>query len=205
MPASGRLGRSDTLKPHSYFPAQKAGFLGEAWKVSDRGSLNKGTRHGGQQRHYGSTTGEEDRDKAWRGIGGDRCRDRRDPVAIRDLAPAAAEIGIRICPCPITCPRQPGETARLNRSEHFSGRVPGAVRAVRLLAGCTRNIEFSTEVLILPQRQTVLVAKRATCLAVSCGGRSSIGAGSAGPRSTSSALPRISTTVDAAPMSRSRS
>src|SRR3974377_2475963 len=39
------------------------------------------------------------------------------------------------------------------------------------LAGCTTKLGFSTGVLILPQRQTVLVAKQAPCLDVLCGGR----------------------------------
>jgi hypothetical protein len=56
MPAGGRLGRSDTLKPSSCFRAQKRRVPGKAWKVSDRGSLNKRTRLGGQQQRYRSTT-----------------------------------------------------------------------------------------------------------------------------------------------------
>ena len=45
------------------------------------------------------------------------------------------------------------------------------------LAGCTRNVEFSTQVLILAQRQTVLVAKQAASLDVLCGGRFRLGIG----------------------------
>jgi probable F420-dependent oxidoreductase len=45
------------------------------------------------------------------------------------------------------------------------------------LAGCTARIGFSTQVLILPQRQTVLVAKQAASLAVLCGGRFRLGIG----------------------------
>src|SRR5216683_2972406 len=59
------------------------------------------------------------------------------------------------------------------------------------LAGCTRNIEFSTQVLILAQRQAVLVAKQAASLDLLCGGRSVSGSGSAGTRSSSSASTRI--------------
>src|SRR5271157_1880698 len=45
------------------------------------------------------------------------------------------------------------------------------------LAGCTRRLGFSTGVLILPQRQTVLVAKQAACLDVLCGGKFRLGIG----------------------------
>jgi probable F420-dependent oxidoreductase len=45
------------------------------------------------------------------------------------------------------------------------------------LAGCTPQLGFATGVLILPQRQTVLVAKQAACLDVLCGGRFRLGIG----------------------------
>ena len=45
------------------------------------------------------------------------------------------------------------------------------------LAGCTNKLGFSTGVLILPQRQTALVAKQAACLDVLCGGRFRLGIG----------------------------
>jgi probable F420-dependent oxidoreductase len=45
------------------------------------------------------------------------------------------------------------------------------------LAGCTQKLGFSTGVLILPQRQTALVAKQAACLDVLCGGRFRLGIG----------------------------
>src|ERR1700751_4025571 len=45
------------------------------------------------------------------------------------------------------------------------------------LAGCTNIGDFSTQVLILAQRQPVLVAKQAACLAVLSGGRFRLGIG----------------------------
>jgi probable F420-dependent oxidoreductase len=45
------------------------------------------------------------------------------------------------------------------------------------LAGCTEKVEFSTQVLILAQRQAVLVAKQAASLDVLCGGRFRLGVG----------------------------
>jgi probable F420-dependent oxidoreductase len=45
------------------------------------------------------------------------------------------------------------------------------------LSACTKKIGFSTEVLILAQRQTVLVAKQTACLDVLSGGRFRLGIG----------------------------
>lgn len=45
------------------------------------------------------------------------------------------------------------------------------------LAGVTENLGFSTSIMILPQRQTVLVAKQAATTDILCGGRFRLGIG----------------------------
>lgn len=49
--------------------------------------------------------------------------------------------------------------------------------AFAYLAGVTKTLEFTTSILILPQRQTALVAKQATDVQLLSGGRLRIGAG----------------------------
>src|SRR5215831_7092159 len=49
--------------------------------------------------------------------------------------------------------------------------------AFGFIAACTKKVELSTQVLILAQRQTVLVAKQAASLDVLCGGRFRFGIG----------------------------
>ena len=67
------------------------------------------------------------------------------------------------------------------------------------LAGLTERIEFATGIVILPQRQTVLVAKQAAALDVLCGcgcGSASASASAGTPWSTRRSAP-TSTTADA--------
>jgi probable F420-dependent oxidoreductase len=101
-----------------------------------------------------------------------------DPVAIREFAQAAEEIGYRDLAAPdhvlgVNVTSRPDWGDRNTSADLFHD--PFVLFG--FLAGCTRNIEFSTQVLILAQRQTVLVAKQAACLDVLCGGRFRLGIG----------------------------
>src|SRR5229473_6249180 len=101
-----------------------------------------------------------------------------DPVAIRDFAQAAEEIGYQDLAAPdhvlgVNVASRPDWGDRNTSADLFHD--PFVLFG--FLVGCTRNIEFSTQVLILAQRQTVLVAKQAACLDVLCGGRFRLGIG----------------------------
>ncbi len=101
-----------------------------------------------------------------------------DPNAIRDFAQAAEEIGYRDLSVPdhvlgVNVASRPGWGDRNTSADLFQD--PFVLFG--FLAGCTREIGFSTQVLILAQRQAVLVAKQAACLDVLCGGRFRLGIG----------------------------
>ena len=71
------------------------------------------------------------------------------------------------------------------------------------LAGLTKRIEFATGIIILPQRQTVLVAKQAAAVDVlSNGGYGSVSA-SAGTPSNTKRLAKTSRIADVVPKNRS--
>ena len=101
-----------------------------------------------------------------------------DPVALRECAQAAEDIGYQDLAAPdhvlgVNVASRPDWGDRNTSADLFLD--PFALFS--FLAGCTKTIEFSTQVLILAQRQTVLVAKQAASLDVLCGGRFRLGVG----------------------------
>src|SRR4030042_2215854 len=101
-----------------------------------------------------------------------------DPLAVRDYAQAVEEIGFTY----------------LHAYDHILGANPDRPEGWKgpytymhpffepfslfsYLAGLTHKLEFATGILILPQRQTALVAKQAATLDVLSGGRLRLGIG----------------------------
>src|SRR6201998_1499030 len=99
-----------------------------------------------------------------------------DPAVVREYGETAEAIGFDVVE----------ERAHVLGASEASAREPGRTGAglfhdpfvlFGYLAGCTNKLGFSTGVLILPQRQTELVAKQAASLDVLCGGRFRLGIG----------------------------
>lgn len=103
-----------------------------------------------------------------------------DPAAIRDYAQAAEELGYRYIVAfdhvlgALHEGREPKLWGPYTEAHPFH--EPFVLFG--FLAGVTRSIEFETSVIILPQRQTVLVAKQAAEVDVLSGGRLRLGIGS---------------------------
>jgi probable F420-dependent oxidoreductase len=99
-------------------------------------------------------------------------------AVLRDYAQAAEAMGFAHLVAP-------DHVLGANPAADHSGRRVGTTATAYhdpfvlfgFLAGCTERIGFATGVLILAQRQTVLVAKQAASLAVLCGGRFRLGIG----------------------------
>ncbi|MGH7115412.1 MAG: LLM class flavin-dependent oxidoreductase, partial [Stellaceae bacterium] len=100
-----------------------------------------------------------------------------DPATVREYAQTAEGIGYDFVEAPdhvlgVNAASRPGWDR--NSSEDL---FHDPFVLFGYLAGCTRTLGFSTGVLILPQRQTVLVAKQAASLDVLSGGRFRLGIG----------------------------
>jgi len=100
-----------------------------------------------------------------------------DPSVVRDFAQSVEAIGYDFLEAPdhvlgVNAASRPGWDRNDNADLFHDPFV-----LFGFLSGCTTRLGFSTGVLILPQRQTVLVAKQAACLDVLCGGRFRLGIG----------------------------
>src|SRR3954447_21632454 len=96
---------------------------------------------------------------------------------VRDFAQAAEEIGYHGLAAPdhvlgVNVASRPGWTQGRARSTDL---YHDPFVLFGFLARVTKIADFSTQVLILPQRQTALVAKQAASLDVLCGGRFRLG------------------------------
>lgn len=101
-----------------------------------------------------------------------------DPATVRDFAQAAEALGYHHLAAPdhvlgVNVAGRPDWGARNTSKDFFHD--PFVLFG--FLSACTRTIEFAPEVLILAQRQTVLVAKQAASLDVLSGGRFRLGVG----------------------------
>jgi probable F420-dependent oxidoreductase len=100
-----------------------------------------------------------------------------DPGVVRDFAQMAETIGYDFLEAPdhvlgVNAASRPGWDRNTSEDLFHDPFV-----LFGYLAGCTTKLGFSTGVLILPQRQTALVAKQAASLDVLCGGRFRLGIG----------------------------
>jgi probable F420-dependent oxidoreductase len=101
-----------------------------------------------------------------------------DPATVRDFAQAAEAIGYHHLGAPdhvlgVNVASRPDWGARNTSKDFFHD--PFVMFG--FLSACTQKIGFSTQVLILPQRQTALVAKQVASLDVLSGGRFRFGVG----------------------------
>src|SRR5260370_11541305 len=99
-----------------------------------------------------------------------------DPATVREYAQPAEEIGYDFVEAPDHV-LGASEASASEPGRPGAGLFHDPFVLFGYLAGCTSQLGFSTGVLILPQRQAVLVAKQAACLDVLCGGRFRLGVG----------------------------
>jgi probable F420-dependent oxidoreductase len=102
-----------------------------------------------------------------------------DPSVVRDYAQGLEALGIDFLEAPdhvlgVNAASRPGWDMSRNTSADL---FHDPFVLFGFVAGCTSKLGFSTGVLILPQRQTALVAKQAACLDVLCGGQFRLGIG----------------------------
>ena len=101
-----------------------------------------------------------------------------DPAVIRDYAQTAEDLGFgHILAYDHVLGANPDRPGGWDRPYNFQSPFHEPFVLYGFLAGQTRRIEFFTGILILPQRQTALVAKQAAAVDVLSGGRLKLGVG----------------------------
>lgn len=101
-----------------------------------------------------------------------------DPVAVRDYAQAVEDMGFtHMHAYDHVLGANPERPGGWNGTYTFRDPFFEPFVLFSYLAGLTRKIEFATGILILPQRQTALVAKQAATLDVLSNGRFRLGVG----------------------------
>jgi probable F420-dependent oxidoreductase len=101
-----------------------------------------------------------------------------DPAAIRDYAQLAEELGFsHILAYDHVLGANPDRPGGWHGPYTFRNTFIEPVALFSYMAACTERIEFTTGIVILPQRQTALFAKQAATLDVLCKGRLRVGVG----------------------------
>ena len=101
-----------------------------------------------------------------------------DPAAVRDYAQAAESLGYtHILAYDHILGANPDRPGGWNGPYTFKNPFLEPFILFSFMAGLTRSIEFTTGIIILPQRQTTLVAKQAATLDVLSSGRLRLGIG----------------------------
>jgi probable F420-dependent oxidoreductase len=101
-----------------------------------------------------------------------------DPAAIRDYAQAAEELGFgHLVAYDHVLGANPNRPGGWERGYTFESSFHEPFILFGYMAGLTQRIQFFTEILILPQRQTALVAKQAAAVDVLSNGRLRLGVG----------------------------
>jgi probable F420-dependent oxidoreductase len=101
-----------------------------------------------------------------------------DPTAVKDYAQAAEELGFsHIAAYEHILGVNPDRPGGWDWPFTYESSFLEPFTMFSYMAGATSKIGFSTRILILPQRQTALVAKQAATLDVFCNGKFSLGVG----------------------------
>lgn len=101
-----------------------------------------------------------------------------DPLAIRDYAQAVEALGFEhVLAYDHVLGASPERPGGWQGPYTFRDTFMEPYTLFSYMAGVTRQLGFATAILILPQRQTALVAKQTASLSILCGGRFRLGVG----------------------------